>query len=91
MFDYQYKLLYFYNIKTKQVILKQVKKHKNIKPLIMKKFIAIVAVIVIAILGLSSYNTNEIEKSSKSDNLIAELKTGGSGAVIVGQNKKLDD
>lgn len=57
----------------------------------MKKVIAIVAVVVIAILGLSSYNTNEVKKSSKSDNLIAELKTGGNGAVIVGQNKKLDD
>lgn len=57
----------------------------------MKKVIAIVAVIAIAILGLSSYNTNQIKKSNKSDNLIAELKTGGNGAVIVGQNKKLDD
>ena len=57
----------------------------------MKKVIAIVAVIAIAILGLSSYNTNQIKKSSKSDNLIAELKTGGNGQVIIGQNKKLDD
>lgn len=57
----------------------------------MKKFIAIVFVIAIAILGLSSYNTTQIKKSSKSDNLIAELKTGGNGAVIVGGNKKLDD
>ncbi len=57
----------------------------------MKKVIAIVAVVVIAILGLSSYNTNEIKKSSKSDNLIAELKTGGTGSVVVGGNKKLDD
>ena len=57
----------------------------------MKKFIAIVAVVVIAILGLSSYNTTQVEKSSKSDNLIAELKTGGNGSVIIGSNKKLDD
>lgn len=57
----------------------------------MKKVIAIVAVVVIAILGLSSYNTNEVKKSSKSDNLIAELKTGGTGSVVVGGNKKLDD
>mgnify|MGYP003593767325 FL=1 len=57
----------------------------------MKKFIAIVAVVVIAILGLSSYNTTQVEKSSKSDNLIAELKTGGTGSVVVGGNKKLDD
>ena len=57
----------------------------------MKKFIAIVAVVVIAILGLSSYNTTQVEKSNKSDNLIAQVKTGGNGAVIVGQNKKLDD
>ncbi|WP_432672561.1 hypothetical protein [Flavobacterium sp. SM2513] len=57
----------------------------------MKKFIAIVAVVVIAILGLSSYNTTQVEKSNKSDNLIAELKTGGTGSVVVGGNKKLDD
>ena len=57
----------------------------------MKKVIAIVAVIAIAILGLSSYNTTQVEKSSKSDNLIAELKTGGTGGVVVGGNKKLDD
>lgn len=57
----------------------------------MKKFIAIVAVVVIAILGLSSYNTTQVEKSSKSDNLIAELKTGGNGNVVIGGNKKLDD
>ena len=57
----------------------------------MKKVIAIVAVVVIAILGLSSYNTTQVEKSSKSDNLIAELKTGGNGNVVIGGNKKLDD
>jgi len=57
----------------------------------MKKFIAIVAVVVIAILGLSSYNTNEIKKSSTTDNLIAELKTGGAGGVVIGGNKKVDD
>ena len=57
----------------------------------MKKVIAIVFVIAIAILGLSSYNTNQIKKSSKSDNLIAELKTGGNGQVIITGNKKLDD
>lgn len=57
----------------------------------MKKVIAIVAVVVIAILGLSSYNTNEVKKSSKSDNLIAELKTGGTGGLVVGGNKKIDD
>ena len=56
----------------------------------MKKFIAIVAVVVIAILGLSSYNTTQVEKSSKSDNLIAELKTGGNGSVVITGNKKLD-
>jgi hypothetical protein len=57
----------------------------------MKKFIAILAVVVVAILGLSSYNTNEIKKSSNTDNLIAEVKTGGSGAVVIGGNKKVDD
>lgn len=57
----------------------------------MKKFIAIVAVVVIAILGLSSYNTTQVEKANKSDNLIAELKTGGTGSVVITGNKKLDD
>lgn len=57
----------------------------------MKKVIAIVFVIAIAILGLSSYNTTQIKKSNKSDNLIAELKTGGNGGVVITGNKKLDD
>ena len=57
----------------------------------MKKVIAIVAVVVIAILGLSSYNSNEVKKSGNTDNLIAELKTGGNGQVVIGNNKKVDD
>jgi hypothetical protein len=56
----------------------------------MKKFIAILAVVVVAILGLSSYNTNEIKKSSTTDNLIAEVKTGGAGGAVIGGNKKVD-
>jgi hypothetical protein len=56
----------------------------------MKKFIAILAVVVVAILGLSSYNTNEIKKSSNTDNLIAEVKSGGNGNVVIGGNKKVD-
>jgi len=56
----------------------------------MKKVIAIVAVIAIAILGLSSYNTNQVKKSSNTNNLIAELKTGGNGQAVITGNKKLD-
>lgn len=65
----------------------------------MKKVIAIVAIIVIAIVGLSSYNTNEVKKDNVTDNLIAELKTGGQGGSSVGNtntttiggNKKIGD
>ncbi len=57
----------------------------------MKKLIAIVAVIVVALVALSSYNTNEAKKNnSGTDNLIAELKSGGLGDAVIGGNKKLD-
>jgi len=67
----------------------------------MKKVIAIVAIVLIAVLGLTSYNTNEV-KTNKNDNspLLAALKTtkgvpvigsgnGGQGGGDAG-NKKLD-
>ena len=64
----------------------------------MKKVIVIVAIIVIAIVGLSSYNTNAVKKDNVTDNLIAELKTGGGNALGTsnptppqgGGNKKID-
>lgn len=56
----------------------------------MKKVIAIVAVVVIAILGLSSYNTNEVKKETNGDRLIASIKGGPDGTATLGGNKKLD-
>lgn len=48
----------------------------------MKKVIAIVAIFVISILGLSSYNTNEVKKNRNESNstLLASLNNGGLGA-----------
>jgi hypothetical protein len=57
----------------------------------MKKVIAIVAVIAIAFVGLTSYN-GSTEKKSGNDRLLAELKTTKSGDPITkgGGGKKLD-
>ncbi|RZL41246.1 MAG: hypothetical protein EOP00_25215 [Pedobacter sp.] len=48
----------------------------------MKKVIAIVAIFVLSILGLSSYNTNEVKKNRNESNstLLASLNNGGTGA-----------
>lgn len=48
----------------------------------MKNVIAIVAIVVIAILGLSSYNTNDIQvkKNASNSTLLAALDNGGNGA-----------
>ena len=43
----------------------------------MKKVILIVAVIVVALVGLTSYNGSDKKKDNGNGNLIAELKTGG--------------
>jgi hypothetical protein len=51
----------------------------------MKKVILIVAVIVVALVGLTSYNGTDKKKDNGNGNLIAELKTGG---TIVGSKKK---
>jgi len=57
----------------------------------MKKVIAIVAVVVIAILGLSSYNTNEVKKETNGERLIASIKGGpGETPTLSTGNKKLD-
>ena len=45
----------------------------------MKKAIAIVAVIVVALIGLTSYNGSEVKKNNGNGSLIAELKSGGTG------------
>ena len=41
----------------------------------MKKVIVIVAVLVVALVGLTSYNNTEVKKNKGNGNLIAELKT----------------
>lgn len=51
----------------------------------MKKVIAIVAVVVVALVGLTSYNGKDTKKNDGST-LIAELKSGG--GVIIGGGKK---
>lgn len=58
----------------------------------MKKVIAIVAVVVIAILGLSSYNTNEVKKNETNSTLLASLNNNGTnvGTTVNTGNKKLD-
>jgi len=43
----------------------------------MKKVIAIVAIVVIALVGLTSYNGSEMKKNNERKTLIAELKSGG--------------
>lgn len=55
----------------------------------MKKIILIVAVLVVALVGLTSYNGKEVKKESGDDSLIAAVKTSTTGTPVVG-NKKLD-
>ncbi len=53
----------------------------------MKKIILIVAVLVIALVGLTSYNGKEAKKESGSgDQLIASINTGG--GIVAGGGKK---
>ncbi len=47
----------------------------------MKKAIAIVAIIVVALVGLTSYNGNETKKNNGNGTLLAELKSGGTGSA----------
>ena len=49
----------------------------------MKKVIAIVAILLVALIGLSSYNTNENTKSKNGDDtLLAALKTSTKGVPV---------
>jgi len=43
----------------------------------MKKVILIVAVLVIALVGLTSYNGKEVKKDKADGNLIAQVNSGG--------------
>jgi len=61
----------------------------------MKKAILILAIVLVALVGLTSYNSNEVKKEKGNGNLIAELTTGGIvGGTTVGNGgnggKKLD-
>jgi hypothetical protein len=53
----------------------------------MKKVIAIVAVVTIALVGLTSYNTNETKKEKSNDTFIAAVKNV---PITDGSKKKLD-
>ncbi len=54
----------------------------------MKKVIAIVAVVTIALVGLTSYNSNETKKEKNNDTFIASVK--GTPGQVAGGSKKLD-
>lgn len=61
----------------------------------MKKVIAIVAVVAVALIGLTSYNGTEVKKNGSNGSLIAELKSGGNGGsatqgVLTDGGKKKD-
>ncbi|MDR6968966.1 hypothetical protein J2X31_002992 [Flavobacterium arsenatis] len=59
----------------------------------MKKFIAIVAIVLIAVLGLTSYNTNEVKKNESNSTLLASLNNGDTGGLTNNTgagNKKQD-
>lgn len=45
----------------------------------MKKVILIVAVILVALVGLTSYNSKEVKKEKGNGDLIAQVNTGGTG------------
>jgi len=45
----------------------------------MKKAILILAVVLVALVGLTSYNSNEVKKEKGNGNLIAQINTGGTG------------
>lgn len=45
----------------------------------MKKVIVIVAVVIIAVLGLTSYNTNEVKRNESNSTLLSSLNNGGTG------------
>lgn len=55
----------------------------------MKKVIAIVAVVTIALVGLTSYNANETKKEKNNDTFIAAVKNV-KGVPATTTGKKLD-
>jgi hypothetical protein len=56
----------------------------------MKKVIAIVVVVVIALVGLSSYNAKDVkkEKGGEDDTLIASVLTNTKGVPVVPTKKQ---
>jgi len=59
----------------------------------MKKAILIVAIILVALVGLTSYNSNEQKKESNGDDrLLAVIKTSTKGepVISIGGGKKQD-
>lgn len=58
----------------------------------MKKVVAILVVVVIALVGLSSYNSKEVKKEKGGeDDLIASVLTSTKGQPIVTAPKKDND
>jgi len=56
----------------------------------MKKVIAIVAIVVIALVGLTSYNGSEMKKEKNDDRLVAMLKTSKGDPIKIADPKKKD-
>ena len=58
----------------------------------MKKFILVAVVVLVAIVGLTSYNGKSEQKSSGDDRLLAQIKTVKEGnPVIIDPGKKKND
>lgn len=55
----------------------------------MKKVITIVAVVVVALVGLTSYSASKENKNEKR-NLLAELRSGGETGVLTEDKRKRD-
>jgi hypothetical protein len=56
----------------------------------MKKVITILAVVIIALVGLTSYNANETKKEKNNDTFIASVKASKGVIPVAGGGKKLD-
>ena len=54
----------------------------------MKKIILIAAILLVAIVGLTSYNGKEEKKDNGDSHLIAQVTTGGTGTLNPGGLKK---
>ncbi|WP_298155055.1 hypothetical protein [Flavobacterium sp.] len=55
----------------------------------MKKIILIVAIVLVAVVGLTSFNGKEVKKNENGDRLVASLTTAKTGTPVAG-NKKTD-